>query len=138
MRDTLGTDDWISVTTAAAIVGVTASTVRKWEQYGYFVKCRRIGQGVQYREGEVRAWLASPDRALPPPGKARVGDGHQNSTYPKEFMAQAIKMRTDGKSLGQIGIALGVPKGTVAKWCSDQRRVQCLDDLAVRAAAKQR
>lgn len=137
MQNSTVNDDLISATVAAAMVGVCPGTLRDWDRRGYFMRPLAFGGRLAYSRSAVAAWLASPDRAPPPHGKARVGDGHHRA-YPKEFMAQAIKMNTDGVSYDRIAKVLGVSKGAVAKWCTGKRRNMHPDDVVARAKAKRK
>jgi predicted DNA-binding transcriptional regulator AlpA len=118
---------FLSQTEAAAICGVCASTITFWSAVGYFPPRRFLGMRIVYPVSEVEEWLAGvkdrlePCPLLPSPGY-RKGEDHHRSKWPDEFVAQCIKLHSDGMGIDAIAVLLGMPKSTVYKYVTGAGR----------------
>lgn len=138
MQKSIGelTADYISTTAAAAIVGVSATTLSAWEQRYGFPAPRFIGQAKWYSKKAIEAWLTSDDR-LKPNRSVKFGPDHHNA-HPKEFVAQALKLHMEGVTLGRIAQRLGIPKATIQHWVDGSNRSRHPTDVKTRARVAKR
>jgi excisionase family DNA binding protein len=64
----LNGSEWMTSKEVAALVGVTAPTVRSWKHRGSGPPCYVVVGAVRYRRSEVEAWLEA--QRLEPSTKA--------------------------------------------------------------------
>lgn len=102
----------ISQTIAAAMIGVSTSTLSSWQNKtpGYLPRQLYIGAHIVYDEDQILEWIASEARAVK---NAPLGENHHRARWPDAFVAQVKKLVSEGVGVQTVAKRLGMPRRTV-------------------------